>query len=52
MPVRSSNSLWYFVQEVAARALDAASTSIFSPLKRFQSNAALRLCETRDPGCC
>ena len=38
MPVRSSNSLWYLVRR-SPRGLFTRKTSIFSPLKRFQSNA-------------
>ena len=38
MPVRSSNSLWYLVSR-SPRGLLTRNTSIFSPLKRFQSNA-------------
>ncbi len=38
MPVRSSNSLWYLVRR-SPRGLFTRNTSIFSPLKRFQSNA-------------
>ena len=42
MPVRSSNSLWYLVSR-SPRGLLTRKTSIFSPLKRFQSNGALRV---------